>query len=197
MPRPPNKAKGGIRGWFLDEWRKILTALAIAFLLFAIPLAFAPVRNLIWPPAAPGYPVVCTAEPVWQGGDKRLVEIYFINTAREELTGEQLAEKLRAALGERAQGASTAVLFPYQQGEPRAESAAADERFNDGKGELLVQLTGKGVRVQPRRMAALAVLRANVIFPVEDDSVEFSRGAKITAGMVDLAGPESGCFTRP
>jgi len=26
--------------------------------------------------------------------------------------------------------------------------------------------------------------------------VEFERGAKITAGMFDLNGPEAGCFTR-
>ena len=65
------------------------------------------------------------------------------------------------------------MLFPYQQGEPKAASAVADAAFNKGKGELAVQLTDRGVRVQPVWMATFAILRANVVFPVEDDSIEF------------------------
>lgn len=182
-------------GAWLAEWPKIAAALTLSFLLFLVPTTFTSVRNWLWPPPV-AYPIVCTAEPVWRGGDRRLVEIYLINTAREDLTKEQLSERLSAALGGDAKGASTAVLFPYQEGEPKAASAVPDVPFNKGKGELAVQLTDKGVEVQPMRMAGLAILRANVIFPVDDDSVEFERGAKITAGMFDLEGPEAGCFTR-
>jgi len=197
MPQPRKDKAGpkGFLGAWLAEWPKIATALTISFLLFLVPTAFTSVRNWLWPPPV-AYPVVCTAEPVWQGGDRRLVEIYLINTLNEDLTGEQLSERLSAALGKAAKGASTAVVFPYQEGEPRAVSAVPDVRFNRGKGELAVLLTDKGVRVQPTRMAALAILRANVTFPVEDDSLEFERGAKITAGMFDLEKPEAGCFTR-
>jgi hypothetical protein len=44
-------------------------------------------------------------------------------------------------------------------------------------------------------MAELAILRANVVFPVAD-SFHFERGAKNIAGMFDLEGPVAGCFTR-
>jgi len=118
-------------------------------------------------------------------------EVMNVGTLAPELT-----RKLSAALGDSAKSASTAVLFPYQEGEPKAASAVADGKFNKGKGELAVQLTDRGVRAQPVWMAAYAILRANVVFPVEDDSIEFDRGAKITAGMFDLTQPEAGCFTR-
>ena len=196
MTRQPDKpARGNFVSAWRAQWPNIAAALTVSFLLFLIPTAFASVRNWLWPPPVT-YPVVCTAEPVWRGGNQRLVEIYFVNTENVELTGERLNERLSAALGDSAKSASTAVLFPYQEGEPKAASAVADGKFNKGKGELAVQLTDRGIRVQPVWMAAYAILRANVVFPVEDDSIEFDRGAKITAGMFDLTQPEAGCFTR-
>lgn len=196
MTRRANKpARGGfVRAW-QAEGPRIAAALTVSLLLFLIPTAFASVRNWLWPPPVT-YPVVCTAEPVWRGGNQRLVEIYFVNTTNVELSAERLNTQLTAALGDDSRSASTAVLFPYQQGEPKAASAVADAAFNKGKGELAVQLTDRGVRVQPVWMATFAILRANVVFPVEDDSIEFDRGAKITAGIFDLKGPEEGCFTR-
>jgi hypothetical protein len=182
-------------GAWRAEWPQIAAALTVSFLLFLIPTAFASVRNWLWPPPV-AYPIVCTAEPVWRGGTKRLVEIYLVNTANEAFTSDQLSERLGAALGESAKDASTGVFFPYQEGRPRAESAVADKPFNSGKGELEVQLTDRGVRVRPLDVEPLAILRVNVLFPVDDDSVEFDRGAKGTAGMLDLERPQAGCFTR-
>ena len=189
-----SRAPRSFLGAWRAEWPKMAAALTVSFLLFLIPTAFASVRNWLWPPPI-AYPIVCTAEPVWRGGDKRLVEIYFINTANSEFSGEQLNERLQAALGSAAKSASTAILFRYQTPERKAETAVPDLAFNKGKGELAVQLTEQGVRVQPTRMAELAILRANVVFPVAD-SFHFERGAKNIAGMFDLEGPEAGCFTR-
>jgi hypothetical protein len=132
---------------------------------------------------------------VWRGGGKRLVEIYLINTTPRDLTEQDLRDALTKALGNRAKGASPAVFFPFDKGKPKAESAVADESFNEGKGGLAVSLEQTGVRVEPKAMAALAILRANVVFPF-DDGVKYSRGAKLTAAMFDLEGPEAGCFTR-
>jgi len=196
MTQQANRPKPrGLFGAWRAEWPQIAAALTVSFLLFLIPTAFASVRNWLWPPPV-AYPVVCTAEPVWRGGTKRLVEIYLVNTANEAFTGEELNERLGAALGGSAKAADTAVFFPYQEGKPKAESAVADGPFNSGKGELAVQLTDRGVRVRPLNLEGLAILRVNVVFPVDDDSVDFDRGAKGTAGMFDLDGPEAGCFTR-
>ena len=190
-------SKRYVRQWFAAEWKTILTSLVTAFLLFAIPLAFKPVRNWIWPPPVPAYPVVCTAEPVWRAGEDKLTEVYLVNTLPKDLTGDDLRQRLETALGDNAKGASTAVLFPYLPGKAKAESAAPDDKFNEGKGTLIAKITDRGVIVQPLTMASLAILRVNVRFPRKDDDLEFSRGAKDAAGMFDLKGPESGCFTRP
>jgi hypothetical protein len=194
---PPRGSKEEPKGFFRAwraEWPKIAASLTVAFLLFAIPTASAPVRNWLWPPPVP-YPVVCTAEPVWHGGDKRLVEIYVINTSAKDLTEQDLGDALRKALGKVAKGASPAVFFPFDKGKPKAETAVADSAFNDGKGELTVSLEDHGVRVEPKALAALAILRANVVFRVPD-GVAYERGAKLTAGMFDLSHVEAECFTR-
>jgi|KBSSwiStaDraftv2_1062776.scaffolds.fasta_scaffold00323_13 hypothetical protein len=189
------KPKGLFRTW-LAEWPKIAATLTVSLILFLTATASNKVRAWIWPPIPP-YPVICTAEPVWLGGDKRLVQIYLINTASEPLTSEDLRDRLRQSLGKDGGDASPAVLFPYLSGEPHAQSALADDPFNRGKGELRVAIQPNGVRVEPRQMDGLAILRVNVLFAVDNPDPEFTRAMKGTNGIFDLKGPETRCYTGP
>ena len=185
---------------FFAKWKaqlpNVATSLTTALLLFLVSLTFAPVRGWLFPSAARGYPILCTADPVAAPGSRRIVEFYVVNRSRAELTGQELQQSLDKALEGTGLGGSAAIDLPFVGAEGRIERAYADIAFNEGKGELGVARSPTGIRVTIRQIDGTSILRAIFVVAGVADTGPVARDAKLTGVPFRFDEIQEACYTR-